>query len=77
MAERPYADEGEVIESLKGIREAIARVEVQTTKTNGRVSGLEDRTNKQEQFNAAVKAVGALLILQAGWVLSIVMGWVK
>ena len=56
---RRYADEGEVIASLNGIREliagnrreyvekfdrlesAITRVEKQTIKTNGRVTGLE------------------------------------
>lgn len=59
MQERRYADEGEVIASLNGIRELIAanrretmerfdhlasvvgRVETQTTRTNGRVTGLE------------------------------------
>jgi hypothetical protein len=56
---RPYADAGEVIASLNGIREliagnrreyvekfdrlesAIARIEKQVLKTNGRVTGLE------------------------------------
>lgn len=41
MAERPYADEGEVIATFAGIRAQLDRIEAQVTKTNGRVSALE------------------------------------
>ena len=77
---RPFADEGEVIESLRGIRAQIAsmdarqsaglaRVEEQTTKTNGRVNSLE-------QFRAQAMAVIALVILQTGWLIALMKGWV-
>lgn len=41
MAERPFADEGEVIATFNGIRAQLDRIESQVIKTNGRVSALE------------------------------------
>ena len=63
---RRYADEGEVITTFKEIRATLARIEDQTTRTNGRVQSLE-------QFRFAAKAVIAVLILQAGWAVAFIM----
>ena len=81
---RPHADEGEVITSLNAIREQmaadarrqndfnvslkadVAEVKAETKKTNGRVQSLE-------QFRFAAKAVIAVLVLQAGWAISVLL----
>lgn len=74
---RPFADEGEVIASLNAIRSQIAesdrrhtedhaRIEAQTTKTNGRV-------NRLEQWRYAAMAVISLLILEAGWAIAVIL----
>lgn len=41
MADRPYADEGEVIATFDAIRKQLDRIEEQVVKTNGRVRSLE------------------------------------
>lgn len=63
---RPYADEGEVITTFAEIRATLARIEEQTVKTNGRVQ-------KLEQFNVAVKAVLAVLVVEAGWAVAVIL----
>jgi tetrahydromethanopterin S-methyltransferase subunit G len=41
VADRPYADEGEVIATFDAIRKQLDRIEEQVVKTNGRVRSLE------------------------------------
>lgn len=63
---RKFADEGEVITTFNEIRRSLARIEEQTTRTNGRVQSLE-------QFRFAAKAVIAVLVLQAGWAIAFIL----
>lgn len=63
---RRFADEGEVITTFKEIRSTLARIEEQTTRTNGRVQSLE-------QFRFAAKAVIAVLVIQAGWAVAFIL----
>lgn len=64
--ERPYADEGEVKTTFGEIRATLARIEAQTTMTNGRVNHLE-------QFRYAVMAVVGLLVIQGGWLIAVLL----
>ncbi len=62
-----------LLEHMKGFEESIAgtlgRIEDQTTKTNGRVSSLEDEAVKNKVFRAQVLTALAILTFIVGTVL--------
>lgn len=66
MNERRFADEGEVVTTFADIRSTLARIEAQTTRTNGRVRELE-------QFRFAAKAVLTVLVIQGGWAVAFLL----
>ena len=62
---RPYADEGEVETTFREIRASLARIEAQTTKTNGRVKQLELR---YAFVSGAVAILGIVVASGAAWI---------
>lgn len=72
MANPPYSNR-EVDEKFDDILGLLSRIETQTSKTNGRVTTLEFKRERQAGFNQAIAISGSLaftvLIALWGWTL--------
>lgn len=62
---RPYADEGEVQTTFNEIRATLARIEAQTTRTNGRVTRIELR---MAFMQGALALLGLIVASGVGWI---------